>query len=274
MEQKKLRYKDSKLSYRVSGEGKAIVLIHGFAEEGTVWRNQFDLFPGHRLIIPDLPGSGSSDLIDNMSMEGLARSVQAVLEAEGVEQCIMIGHSMGGYVTLAYADHFHHRLKGFGLFHSTAYADSEEKKETRRKGVDFIRRHGSAEFLKTSTPNLFAPASRNERRELVEEHLVSIRNFSSEALVNYYEAMIARPDRTHLLAMTELPVLFVVGRHDTAGSFDDALKQSHMPRLSYIHILENSGHMGMLEEPEESNKALISYIELCETALSKESKEK
>lgn len=264
MEQKQLTFRDRTLSYRVSGAGPAIVLLHGFGENSTVWRNQVDLFPHYRLVIPDLPGSGSSQMIDNMSMEGLAHSVLAVLEAEKIDHCVMIGHSMGGYITLAFADHYKHKLKGFGLFHSTAYADSEEKKETRRKGIQFIRQHGALEFLKTTTPNLYAPESQKERRDLIEEHLLSVHNFSSEALVSYYEAMMSRPDRSHLLRLTQVPVLFIVGRHDTAVPFDDAMQQSHLPRLSYIHILENSGHMGMVEEPAESNKALLSYLKLCE----------
>lgn len=273
MEQKQITYKHSVLSYRVAGEGNAVVLLHGFAEDGEVWRNQFGLFPHHRLVIPDLPGSGASELMENTSMESLARSVVAVLDAEDISQCILIGHSMGGYVTLAFADHHHERLKGFGLFHSTSYADGEEKKETRRKGIEFIRRYGSEEYLKTSTANLFAPETRTGRKELIDEHLDRIRNFSGEALVSYSEAMIARPDRSHLLSMTDLPVFFVIGRHDAAVPFDVSMAQSHLPRLSYIHILEHSGHMGMLEEPEESNKALQSFIELCEVPIKKEAKE-
>lgn len=273
MEKKRLTYKNTTLSYRVNGEGNAIVLLHGFGEDGDVWRNQFDLFPNHRLIIPDLPGSGESEIIDNVSMESLARSVVALLDAEGVERCILIGHSMGGYIALAFADHHRDRLNGFGLFQSTSYADSEEKKDTRRKGIQFMQRYGGAEFLKTAIPNLYGPVSKNERKELIEAHLLSVRNFSAGALVSYYEAMIARPDRSHLLSMTELPVLFIVGRHDAAVPFDDAMSQSHLPRLSYIHILEQSGHMGMVEEPAESNKALLSYIELCEMPMRKETKE-
>lgn len=273
MEQKSLTHKNSILSYRVSGEGSALVLLHGFGEDGDVWRNQFDLFPHHRLIIPDLPGSGMSELVDNLSIESLARSVVAILDAEGVEQCILIGHSMGGYVTLAFADHHRERLKAFGLFQSTAFPDSEEKKETRRKGIQFIQRYGAQEFLKTAIPNLYGPVTKNEKKELIEAHLLRVRNFSAESLVSYYEAMIARPDRTHLLAMTELPVLFMVGRHDGAVPFEDAMRQSHLPRVSYIHILEHSGHMGMVEEPGESNKALLSYLELCERPMEKQSKE-
>ena len=273
MEKKNLTYKNSTLSYRVQGEGEAIVLLHGFGEDGEVWRNQVNLFPRYRLIIPDLPGSGASELLEHTNMESLARSVEALLDAEGIDRCILIGHSMGGYITLAFADHYGERLKGFGLFHSTAYADSEEKKETRRKGIQFIQRYGAPEFLKTTIPNLYGPVTKEKHKELIEEHLLSTHNFSDEALVSYYEAMIARPDRSHLLSMTSLPVLFIVGRHDAAVPFEDVMSQSHMPRLSYIHILEHSGHMGMVEEPEESNKALLSYIELCERPLAKETRQ-
>jgi pimeloyl-ACP methyl ester carboxylesterase len=273
VEQRAITYKNSRLSYRVSGTGNTIVLLHGFGEEGSVWRNQENLFPHHRLIIPDLPGSGLSESIDKVSMEGLASSVLAVLDAEKIDRCVMIGHSMGGYITLAFADHYGERLSGFGLFHSTAYADSEEKKETRRKGIAFVEQHGALEFLKTTTPNLYAPEHREERKALIDEHLASVYNFSAEALVSYYKAMMARPDRTHLLRTTELPVLFVIGRHDTAVPFDDAMQQSHLPRLSYIHILENSGHMGMLEEPDEAAKALLSYIKLCGTPLNQKKEE-
>src|SRR5688572_9814357 len=119
MEQKEINYNGSRLSYKVSGQGSAIVLLHGFGEDSTVWRNQETIFPDHRLLIPDLPGSGSSAIIVNMSMEGLAQSVLAVLDAEQIDRCVLIGHSMGGYITLAFAEHFGERLTGFGLFHST-----------------------------------------------------------------------------------------------------------------------------------------------------------
>ena len=157
----------------------------------------------------------------------------------------------------------------FGLFHSTAYADTEEKKETRRKGIRFIQEHGAYEFLKTSIPTLYSPGSQETKKELIAEHLAEGHNFSEPALVSYYEAMIARTDRSHILKESINPVLFILGRHDVAVPIDDGLEQCHMPQLSYIHILENSGHMGMVEEPETINQALLSYIELCKTALRK-----
>jgi pimeloyl-ACP methyl ester carboxylesterase len=269
MEQKEITINGKKLSYRCQGEGPVVVLIHGFGEDGTVWQNQYEAFPALKLIIPDLPGSGRSDMIDDMSMEGLAESVKALIEHETASlffkegephSVIMIGHSMGGYITLAFAEKYHHMLRGFGLFHSTAFADSEEKKQIRQKGIRFIQTHGPFEFLKTSIPNLFSPVTKEKKALLIEDQINASHNFSAAALVSYYVSMINRPDRTEVLKQTHLPVLFVLGKYDTAVPIKEGLEQSYLPELSYIHILNESGHMGMIEERVETDRILKNYI--------------
>ncbi|HEX7904086.1 MAG TPA: alpha/beta hydrolase [Chitinophagaceae bacterium] len=279
----------SKICYRVSGHGNPVVLLHGFGEDGTVWKQQApsnspeggklgpsqtppseglytspiehsSLFNKFQFIIPDLPGSDKSELINDMSMEGMAGIIKEILFAEAIPICTMIGHSMGGYITLAFAEKYPELLNGFGLFHSSSYADSEEKKATRRKGIEFIKEHGAFEFLKTATPNLYSPITKDERPELIDEQLAGLRNFSSIALVNYYEAMMQRPDRTTVLKETPLPVLFMMGKYDNAVPMKDSLEQCHLPGKSYIHILHNAGHMGMLEEPGKSNKMLKDFL--------------
>lgn len=260
MEIKRIRHKGKNISYRTRGKGPLVVLLHGFGEDGTVWKGQFDLFPQHQLVIPDLPGTGDSEALDEMSMESLADAVKAVVDAEGDERAILIGHSMGGYITLAFAERYPNALRAFGLFHSTAFADSEEKKETRRKGIRFIQEHGAAEFLKTATPNLYAPRSREEHPEWIAEHLAATHNFSPATLVSYYMAMIDRPDRTAVLQESTVPVLFVMGRYDAAAPLQDVLKQCHLPRLSYIHILDESGHMGMIEEKTKTADLLSAFV--------------
>lgn len=274
MEHKEITIKGKKLSYRTSGEGPVIILIHGFGEDGSIWENQYDIFPNHHVIIPDLPGSGQSEIIDDMSMEGLADAIKEIILHETAElyfkegephSVVMIGHSMGGYITLAFAEKYPHMLRGFGLFHSTAYADSEEKKETRRKGIEFIETNGAAAFLKTSTPNLYAPATREKFPALINNHINKTHNFSGAALVLYMVSMINRPDRTHILKQTHLPVLFILGKYDTAVPIKDGLEQVHLPDLSYIHVLEESGHMGMIEERAVANRILNEYISGIET---------
>jgi len=259
---KEFDYKGKKISYRVKGSGPLLVLVHGFGEDGNVWKAQFDLFPEHLLLIPDLPGSGASEMIEDMSMEGMADAIKSLIDSlvPKDEKIIMIGHSMGGYITLAFAEKYTASLKAFGLFHSTAFADNEEKKETRRKGIKFIQQHGSYEFFKTSTPNLFAPATKEERNHLVTEQIEAVRNANGAALVSYYRSMMMRPDRTAVLKNSQVPVLFVMGKFDKAAPLEDVLKQCHLPQLSYIELLQNSGHMGMVEETERSNKLLSEFV--------------
>lgn len=257
-----LEIKGKKLAYQVLGDGPDVCLIHGFGESGSIWKNQYENIEGFRFIIPDLPGTGYSDLIDDMSMEGMAEHLNELVEKEvnPSQKLIMIGHSMGGYISLAFAEKFPGRLAGLGLFHSSALADGEEKKATRKKGIDFIKTHGPGEFLKTMIPGLYGPVAKEENPGIIEAHIQASHNFSGAALVSYYVSMMERPDRTPVLKTTSLPVLLVMGRFDQAVPLKDGLKQSHMADLSYIQVLDKSGHMGMVEEPMLSNEILKNYL--------------
>ena len=159
MQTEQLLYNENCIFYRKTGSGPVVMLLHGFGEDGEIWKEQYNIFPGYTLLVPDLPGSGRSEAVEEMSMEGLAAVVKAIIDKEGGE-AILIGHSMGGYITLAVVEKYPALLKGFGLFHSSAFADSEEKKETRQKGIRFIQEHSATEFLRTATPNLYAPSTR------------------------------------------------------------------------------------------------------------------
>jgi pimeloyl-ACP methyl ester carboxylesterase len=269
MTERTIFIENKKIYYTVSGRGAAVVLLHGFAEDRDVWRYQETALPEHcRLIIPDLPGSGKSDMIDDMSMEGLAGCIKEIVIAEikrsaatnSAGTVIMIGHSMGGYITLAFAEKYPELLAGFGLFHSTAFPDTEEKKATRRRGIAFIQTHGSYAFIKQSTPNLFAEPYRIKNSTIIAEMMTRYSSFDPLALVAYYEAMIQRPDRTAVLQSFNKPVLFIIGKNDPAIPFEDSMKQCHMPREAVIQLLEHSAHMGMWEEKDKSTDCLLSFL--------------
>lgn len=237
------------------------MLVHGFGEDGHIWDRQAAyLGDNYHLIIPDLPGSGLSELIreEGTGMEDYADCLQHILDVENISRCVMIGHSMGGYITLAFSDMYADKLMAWGLFHSTAFPDSDEKKETRRKAIGFILQHGAGAFLQTSIPGLFAdPAGSNQMiSELVEKG----QQFLPEALVQYYEAMIRRPDRTEQLMKTDKPVLIILGEHDVAVPFRQGLDQSYMPEKASVHILRQSAHMGMLEETDKANGILAYFL--------------
>ncbi len=255
--------REYEIFYRKIGSGNPVILIHGFGEDGNIWDLLVDkLKDQFQFIIPDLPGSGQSLMKKgDWSIDGLAGSIAAMMDNEKTASAPIIGHSMGGYIALAIAEKYPDHLSALGLFHSSAFADSEEKKATRKRAIEFIEEHGQAKFLEQSTPNLFSKMFKEENPQVVNEIIDRYTNFQDTALVHYYEAMMQRPDRTGILESFPHPVLFILGEHDTAIPLADGLKQCHIPRLSYIHILRNSGHMGMIEETAKSREILQKFLE-------------
>jgi pimeloyl-ACP methyl ester carboxylesterase len=250
------------LFYKIDGEGDTVVLIHGFAEDGTIWDGlAAALSSKYKVIVPDLTGSGrSTGAMDNVSMESLAEHINRILEKEHIDSCFMIGHSMGGYITLAFAEKYAHKLKGLGLFHSTAFPDGEEKKAARNKNVDFIKKHGSAKFIEQAIPGLFSEQTKKQHPEIIDDMITRYSNFSPTSLVKYTEAMRDRPDRTEVLKNFPQPVLLILGEYDTAVPIEQGLKLCKIAAFTYIYIGAHSGHLGMLEEPEFCLKAVRDFL--------------
>lgn len=249
------------MHYTISGEGYPVMLVHGFGEDSRIWENQVAILaPHYKVIIPELPGTGNTPIQEELSMEGMADGLHWILEREGIAEITLLGHSMGGYITLAFAEKYPHKLNGYGLLHSTAYADSASKKESRRKSIAFITQHGTEAFLATTTPNLFAEENRSRLPDTINRIVNNNTYILPEALIAFYEAMMARPDRTPVLKASKVPVLFIIGREDQAVAFTDIMQQVHMPEFSYIHILRNTGHMGMLEETQLFTDTILKFM--------------
>jgi pimeloyl-ACP methyl ester carboxylesterase len=273
--QKTFTFQHTTVAYEDVCEGKsAVVLIHGFAEDGTVWKHQVAALRGkYRLLVPDLPGSGLSPLPTGggtgtdplsggaSSIETFAELIHALLRHEAVDRCCMIGHSMGGYITLAFAERYPEYLWGWGLFHSTAFEDSAEKKQTRRRSIAFIQENGAMPFLRQSTPKLFADRFKLEQPQEVEALLRRNERFGPDVLVNYYEAMLRRPDRREVLAGSAVPVLLIIGKRDNAVPLKESLELVSLAEMTFVYIMDQAAHMGMWEAVPEANKALDEYLD-------------
>lgn len=261
-----IHFQNKRIFYRAEGKGNLVLLLHGFGEDGNIWNGQLEKLQENNLVIvPDLPGSGQSEILEgDCSLADYAQLIKAIIDKEMIGNEIstfsLIGHSMGGYITLAFAEKYPELLNSFGLFHSSAFSDDERKKEIRKKGIEFITKNGAEAFLKTSIPNLFSEKTKKEKPWLIEELLIIAKNISPEALIQYYRAMILRPDRTAVLRSFSKPVLFIIGKQDTAVPFAASLQQCHIPAISSIHILNDSGHMGMWEEYALSTSYLENFL--------------
>ncbi len=262
---KQVLFQNKKICYRDEGAGKTVILLHGFAEDGRIWNSQADkLKERFRVIIPDFPGSGGSEMLKGeTTMSNYADAVKVIVDIEikkGETAFTIIGHSMGGYIALAFAEKYPELINGIGLFHSTSYADDEQKKESRNKGIAFINKNGPEAFLKSTIPNLFSEKTKTESPELVAKLSELSKYFTAPVLIQYYEAMMKRPDRSHILKSFAKPIFFIQGVHDTAVPLQAGLEQSHISRVTYFKLLKHSGHMGMWEEKKLSTAFMEQFL--------------
>lgn len=275
----------TKLSYYTTGEGFPLLLLHGFCADHSVWLqepngNDFmkPFTENYRLIMPDIPGFGTSGLGDSMkmndeslfkegashpfaSMDYYADCIKAILDAEKITSCPMIGHSMGGYILMNFASRFPGYLTGLGLFHSTAYNDDIEKKAGRTKTALFVKQHGVGPFVKELYGNLFGEAYRRTHQQTINVIITDATAASTtEGIINACIAMRDRKNTAAVLRQTAVPVLFVIGKEDKAIAAEKTLQLTSLPERSVICLLEKTGHMGMFEAPQECRAAILEWL--------------
>jgi len=250
--------------YEKKGTGPAVVLLHGFPSDHTIW-NQVSpaIAAGYTVLLPDFPGAGQSAPAEPLlTLDHIARSVAAILEKENIPRAIIAGHSMGGYTALAFARMFPEKTAALSLVHSSAYADTDEKKTNRRKAIALISK-GDVEkeiFLEAMAPNLFAPAFAAAHPEVVRSIVEKGKSLPAAALIAFYQAIMNRGDTTDVLRQATFPVQWIIGETDTATPMQDALQQAHLAPVSSISLYTGCGHMSMLERPEQLTKDLLSFF--------------
>lgn len=263
-------YQGKKVAFSDSGKnsGQDIVLLHGFSEDSRVWDEWLQLLPEHhRYLCIDLPGFGQSEPHDDLSVESMAGAVHAVLAETGVKKCVLVGHSMGGYVSLAFAEKYGPQLNGLCLFHSQAHADNEEKKAARLKSVEFVERNGHVLYVRQLIPKLFAYDYSKGYPAEVNRLIFHATKYQPEAITAALHAMRQRPDRQGVLEKIKCPVLFFIGKMDEALPHENSLAQTHLPDVADIHIYPNVGHMGMFEAPWKTAKAFRTFLSRIEGAV-------
>ena len=257
-----LTYKGKNIRYQVRGDGHCIVLLHGFLENLDMWKyHVLKLSEKYKVLTVDLPGFGGSQCIGQVHlMEEMALVVNKVLQEEKIKKCLMIGHSMGGYVTLAYAKKFPGKLKGFGLFHSHALPDTPEAKQNRDRAIDIVRSDRGL-FIVNFFPELFAPENVEKyRKEIRQMHLEAMET-SPNAIIASLEGMKNRANNLDVLINARVPVLFILGKKDSRVPFEKTLAQASLPTSSEIIVLGEAGHMGHIEARKETLQAIEGFAE-------------
>ncbi|MCU0346073.1 MAG: alpha/beta hydrolase [Saprospiraceae bacterium] len=237
-----------------------VVLLHGFLEDSRLWDEWLPLLPSRRFICIDLPGFGNSELTDNLTMAGMAESVATVIEHLALDRFILTGHSMGGYVALAYAEKWGQKLAGLCLFHSHPFEDSEEKKAGRLKAIEFIKTNGHVIYVRQTIPQLFIYDFSKGYQMEVNRLIHNAIHFTPEAIISALDSMRNRQDRADVLRNLDCPVLMLIGQHDTAVPLDVSMAMTHLPSRGIVHVFPTVGHMGMFSASRETAKAFREFL--------------
>ena len=262
-------YQTNQIAYSIEGKnGLPIVLLHGFCEDKKLWGeySQFFIEGGYRVVSIDLPGFGNSSIIANVSIDEMSYAVNSVINKTFPdERFILIGHSMGGYVSLAYAENFSNDLIGLGLFHSHPFADGDTKKTNRQKSVGIIQQIGVEKFVRQLIPGLFDNSFRKANPQIVESANQMGAAQPMDGVVAAQLAMKNRLDRSEVLKELNIPVLFIVGEQDTAMAYEQSLQMVHLPKMAIVKSFKDVGHMGMFEAKEATQQAILEFAQFCES---------
>lgn len=248
------------LHFAEYGKGEPIVLIHGFCENSTCFSKQvFFLSQRFRVVCIDLPGHGSSVEQTLFTLDDLALQVKQVVDQLSISRFVMLGHSMGGYLTLAFAKRFPSSLAGWGLINATAKADTEERKLKREQAISVINEKGAPFYIQQFIPPLF----HNPQHPEIAVRQASNTSISAASLVACLTAMKNREELTALIPSSPVPLGFWIGKHDAIIPSVSLFEQAALAQIAQITNMEHTAHMSMLEEPDKLSHTIASFADLC-----------
>jgi pimeloyl-ACP methyl ester carboxylesterase len=244
--------------FRKLGKGKPVILIHGFCETHEIWNGLTEsLAETFEVFSIDLPGFGQSQLPPApFTLTDIAKKVLQWIELEKITLPFVVGHSLGGYITLAMAEGASEKMGGLCLFHSTPYPDSEEKKTNRNRVIDFVKVNGVGPFVDTFVPGLFF----DKKHPAIPVVDKIARETSPGTLLAYTAAMRDRPSSIGFFKNFEKPLLILAGDKDTVISSESVQEYGRLVKNGLVQILNDAGHMAMFEQPERVRNILTGFL--------------
>ncbi|GAB2582021.1 alpha/beta fold hydrolase [Spirosoma areae] len=236
-----------------------ICLIHGHGVDASIWDSVYaDLvldWPGldGPVLKPDF-----SRLTNFTTIDAYADELYVRLEAENARNVVLVGHSMGGYMALAFAEKYPERVRALVLYHSTATADDENRREARRQAINGLETDGSAPFIEKTIPKMVSPAYPPEQTQALVERF---HNLPANALIAGMKAIAARPDRTAILGHAQFPVLLVLGRDDQLIPYEKTAQLADLSDQISLATIEKAGHLSMVEQPHKAIQTIRTFVE-------------
>ena len=264
MKEKFLMAGSTALHIADSGVGeKCVVLLHGYLESMYVWDDFTSLLtPSVRVITVDIPGHGISEVKGEVhTMEMVADVLHDMLNSLGIEKVTMVGHSMGGYVSLAFCARYPEQLEGLVLLSSSPNPDTDEKKENRRREIALVRA-GKKDALARVAPEAgFAEHNRRRLKSYIDDLVECVHITEDDGIVALLGGMMERKDQNEMLRKSTVKQLFILGKMDGYITLEVAEGIVAAHPQAQVAWLEQSGHMGFIEEPEACAEALLEFVE-------------
>lgn len=243
-----------------------LFLVHGFCEDHHIWQNITTHFSQkYFVVMPNLLGFGYSPVSPKFSMEYIAQSLHALLQHLTIQKVIYIGHSLGGYIGLAFAEQYPQFLKGFLLLHSTALADTPEKKQTRQNTIRYLQQYGSNNgFLNAFFANFFSPQFTQNFPQVVNKFKDIALLYNPQALIHATQAMQARPARSTVLNSPHFKVGFVAGKLDTLVPYTQTINEiMAVYNPVFLSIIPHAAHASTIETPEAAIQKIDDFCDFC-----------
>ena len=239
-------YKKINVAFTDSGKGTAIVLLHGFLENQQMWQAMIpELRQKNRVITIDLLGHGQTPCLGYIhEMEDQADMVREVLSSLRIRKAILFGHSMGGYVALAFAELYPDFMKGLVLLNSTSLADSDERKTNRDRAIKAVKKDYTA-FVRLSIANLFSETNRTILTDDIEKVKIEALKTPLQGIVAALEGMKIRKGREVLLHFGPYPKLLILGKNDPVLNYDENKNQIENTNTDLVTLV--GGHMSHIE---------------------------
>jgi pimeloyl-ACP methyl ester carboxylesterase len=252
-------YKNTKISFTDDGKGTAVVLLHGFLENKTMWDKYVSaLSKNHRVITIDLLGHGETECLGYVhTMEDQADMIFAVLISLRIRKIVLVGHSMGGYVALAFAELYPDNVKGLFLLNSTSRADSDERKINRDRAIKAVKQNHT-NFVRISITNLFSEDNREVLAKEIEKVKLQALKTPLQGIVASLEGMKIRKDREVLLHFAPYPIQLVLGKKDGVLIYDDTIDQIEGTKVELTTFPD--GHMSHIENEKELKIVLLEFL--------------
>jgi pimeloyl-ACP methyl ester carboxylesterase len=256
---KQIIYKNTKISFTDDGKGTAVVLLHGFLENKTMWDKYVSaLSKNHRIITIDLLGHGETECLGYVhTMEDQADMIFAVLISLRIRKIVLVGHSMGGYVALAFAELYPDNVKGLFLLNSTSRADSDERKINRDRAIKAVKQNHT-NFVRISISNLFSENNREVLTKEIEKVKLQALKTPLQGIVASLEGMKIRKDREVLLHFAPYPIQVVLGEKDGVLIYDDTIDQIEGTKVELTTFPD--GHMSHIENEKELKIVLLEFL--------------